>query len=305
MIRHFLQIKTLVRIIGRAQCHEQQTVLRTGARHAQGAVKALPQAAGEGQRSAQIEHVALDGPALGKARDGLVHHRLVDTGGNVLGPGTLVDEGLDVALGKHTAAGGNGVRLLRLLGSCIHLVSAHLQKGRHLVDESTGTAGAGAVHPHFRSAGQKQDLGILTTQLDDDIRTGHQTVGGYTGGKHLLHEGDPHALRHAHAGGAGDSEFRPSAGNIPLRHPAQQFFGFLKNMAEMPFVCTVYNVARVIQNHTFDGSGPHVETYFQSSFLLWENGYQAVFAQNPQDTTLIGMILFSSQMCNRQYSERM
>lgn len=109
-----------------------------------------------------------------------------------------------------------------------------------------------------------------------------------------------------HTGGAGDGEFRPSAGNIPLRHPAQQFFGFLKNMAEMPFVCTVYNVARVIQNHTFDGSGPHVETYFQSSFLLWENGYQAVFAQNPQDTTLIGNdISFPVQMCNRQYSERM
>ena len=85
--------------------------------------------------------VPLDGAALGQARDGLVHHRLVDAGGDVLGPGALVDEGLHVTLGEHAAAGGDGIRLFRLLGGGVHLVGGHLQQRRHLVDEGAGAAG--------------------------------------------------------------------------------------------------------------------------------------------------------------------
>src|SRR5699024_11443775 len=51
--------------------------------------------------------------SLGQAGDGLADHRLVDAGGDVLGPGALVDEGLHVALGEHAAAGGDGVGALR------------------------------------------------------------------------------------------------------------------------------------------------------------------------------------------------
>ena len=261
VVRHPIQVKGLVRVEGRTQRHEQQAVLRTGALHPQGVVEALPQAAGEGQGSAQIQHVAVNGPALGQTGDGLIHHRLVDAGGDVFRPGALVDEGLDVALGEHAAAGGDGVRLLRPLGGGVHLVGAHLQKRRHLVDKSTGAAGAGAVHPHLHASGEEQDLGVLTAQLDDAVCARGQTVGGHPGGEHLLHEGDAHALRHAHAGRAGDGQIRRPA--VPLRHPAQQLLRLLQNMAVMPLVCTVDQIVRVIQHHAFDGGGAHVKSNFQ------------------------------------------
>ena len=266
VVRHLLEVKGLVGVKGRAQGHEQQAVLRAGALHAQGVVKALPQAAGEGQGPAQVQHVPLDGPALGQAGDGLVHHRLIDAGGDVLRLGSLVDQGLDVALGEHAAAGGDGVCLFRLLGGGVHLIGAHFQQRCHLVDEGAGAAGAGAVHPHLHAAGEEQDLGVLAAQLDDAVRPRGQAARRHPGGEHLLDKGDAHALRHAHAGGAGDGQVGRLA--VLVRHPAQQLLRLLQNMAVMPLVCTVYQILRVVQHHAFDGGGTYVKSNFQLCFLL-------------------------------------
>ena len=263
-----VQVKLPVGVIGRPQGHKQQAVLGTDAGDPQRFVKALPQALGKGQRPPQIQDIPPDGPALGQARDGLVHHRLVDAGGDVLAPGPLVDEGLHVALGEHAAPGGDGVGLLRFGRGLVHLVGGHFQKGGHLVDEGPGAAGAGAVHPHLDAAGEEEDLGVLAPQLNDAVRARGQTVRGHPGGEDLLHKGDLHSLRHAHAGGAGDGKLRPAAGDVLPRHPAQQLPGLLQNMAEMPLVCTVCNVSGVVQHHAFDGGGTHVKTHFQGWFLL-------------------------------------
>ena len=216
-LRRFQQVPRFLGVKRRAQGHEQQAVLRAGTGDAQGLVKALPQTFRESQRPAQIQDVSLDGPSLGQAGDGLVHHRLIDALGDVGGLGPLVDEGLDVALSKHAAAGGNGVGLFRHLGRLVHLLRAHFQQRGHLVDEGPGAAGAGAVHPNLHTVGQKEDLGILAAQFDDNVRPRCQTVGRHTGGEHLLHKGSLHALRHAHAGRAGDGKHRLPA--AALRHP--------------------------------------------------------------------------------------
>ena len=50
----------------------------------------------EGQRTAQIEDIALDGASLCQTGDGLVDHGLVDAGRDVLGLCALIDEGLHV-----------------------------------------------------------------------------------------------------------------------------------------------------------------------------------------------------------------
>ena len=64
------------------------------------------------QRAAQKGHAAPDGLAAGKAGNGLIHHRLKD-GGRQIGPGgALVDKRLNIGLGEHAAAGGNGVQFL-------------------------------------------------------------------------------------------------------------------------------------------------------------------------------------------------
>ena len=274
---HCLQIKCLIRVVGCTQGHKQQTVFRAGTLNAQRPVKALPQNPGEGQRSAQIEDIARNGPPLSQARDGLVHHRLIDAGGNILGLGALVNQGLNIALGKHAAAGSDGVRLFRLLRGGIHLVGAHLQKRGHLIDERAGTAGTGSVHPDLHAVGQKEDLGVLAAQLDDDVRPRSQPAGSHTGGEHLLNKRHAHTVGHAHARRTGNCQFGLAAGDVLLGHPAQQLLRLFQNMAEMPFICTVNDVACIVQHHTFDGGGTDIKSDLQCKCLLWENGYAAYF----------------------------
>ena len=48
------------------------------------------------ERAAQKEHLALDAPPLREAGDRLVHHRLKDTGGDILLARPLIEEGLDI-----------------------------------------------------------------------------------------------------------------------------------------------------------------------------------------------------------------
>ena len=80
----------------------------------QGLHEPLPQAHEEVEGAAQKDDLALQLPALSEAGHRLVHHRLENGGGHVLLPPALVQDGLDVALGKHAAAGGDGVDLLML-----------------------------------------------------------------------------------------------------------------------------------------------------------------------------------------------
>ena len=187
--------KFLVGIQRSAQRHIQQTVLRADSGHVQRLIKALAQHGAEGERAAQIEDIALDGAALCQTGDGLVDHSLIDTGGDVLGAGTLIDQRLHITFGKHAAAGGDGIGTLRLLCSLVHFIGAHLQQGSHLVDESTGAAGTAAVHAHLGAVGQKQDLGVLAAQLNDAIGLWHKALDRHAGGEHLLHKGHATAVR--------------------------------------------------------------------------------------------------------------
>ena len=79
--------------------------------------------------------MAADGLAAGKARNGLVDDRLEDRGGEVGLRRALVDEGLDVRLGEHAAARGDGIYLLVVRGLAVKTRGVGLQKSGHLVDE--------------------------------------------------------------------------------------------------------------------------------------------------------------------------
>ena len=198
------QVGFLVGIERRAHRNEEQAVLRQGAGDTQSLVKAPAQRPGEGQRAAEIQDVALDGAALCQTCNGLVDNGLIDRRRDVARLCALVDEGLDVAFGKNAAAAGDGVGAGRGLRGLVHLVGAHLQQGRHLVNERARAAGAAAVHADLGAVCQEKDFGVLAAQLDDAVGAGGQPVGGHTGGKDLLHEGDLAAVGQAHTGGAGD-----------------------------------------------------------------------------------------------------
>ena len=193
-IGHLGEHKFLIGIQRSAQRHIQQTVFRAGTGHVQRFVKALAQHGAESERAAQIKDIALDGAALCQTGYGLVDHSLIDAGGDILGAGTLIDQRLHVTFCKHAAAGSDGIGALRLLGSLVHFLGAHLQQGSHLVDESTGAAGTAAVHAHLGAVGQKQDLGILAAQLNDTISLWHKALDRHAGGEHLLHKGHTAAV---------------------------------------------------------------------------------------------------------------
>ena len=236
---HVRQDELLVGVEGSAQRDIEQAMLGAGAGDAQRLIEALAQHGAEGQRPAQIEDVALNGASLCQTGDGLVDHGLVDTGGDVLGPRALIDEGLHVALGKDAAAGGDGVCTGGLFRRLVHLICAHLEQGRHLVDKSTRTAGTAAVHPDFGAVGQEQDLRILTAQLDDAVRRRDELFDCHPGGEHLLHEGHAAAVGQTHACRAGDAEQRLPAVQLLCVDAAQQLLRLLQNMAVVALICRI------------------------------------------------------------------
>ena len=105
----------VLRLQSRAHGGEQVGVFRVHGGligELQGADKGLFQLRQKVQRPAQKGHAAPDGLAAGKAGNSLVHHRLENGGRQVRLGGALVDQRLDIRLGKDAAAGGDGVNLL-------------------------------------------------------------------------------------------------------------------------------------------------------------------------------------------------
>ena len=233
---HVREDELLVGVEGSAQRDVEQAVLGAGAGDAQCLVEALAQHGAEGQRTAQIEDVALDGTSLCQTGDGLVDHGLVDAGRDVLGLCTLIDEGLHVALGENAAAGCNGVSTGGLFSRLVHLIGTHLEQRRHLVDESARAARAAAVHPDFGAVGQEQDLCILTAQLDDAVCRRDKLFDRHTGGEHLLHERHAAAVGQTHAGGAGDAEQRFPAMQLLCVDAAQQLLRLFQNVAVVALI---------------------------------------------------------------------
>lgn len=112
----------------------------------QGAAQRPSAARHKVERSAQEGHIAPDGTALRLTADGLVHHCLEDGHCQVLLGCALVDQGLQVTLGKNTAPGGNGIDPLVVSGIFIETFSIGAQQRCHLVDEGTGATGTDAIH---------------------------------------------------------------------------------------------------------------------------------------------------------------
>ena len=236
-VGHCGEVELLVRIEGGTQRHIEQAVLGAGSGDPQRLIKALAQHAAEGQRPAQIQDIALDGAALCQTGNGLVDHRLVDAGGDILRARALIDEGLYVTFGKHAAAGRDGIGALGLFRGLVHLVGTHLQQSGHLVDEGTGAAGTAAVHADLGAVGQEQDLCVLAAQLDHTVGGGHKPLDCHTGGEHLLHKGHAAAVGQAHTGRTGDAQQSLVSVQVLCIDAAQQLLRLFQNMAVMTLVC--------------------------------------------------------------------
>ena len=195
------------RVQARAQRHRKARVLgedRVRIVQLQRLLEALAQPLAIVQRPAEEHDLALDLSALGQTCDGLVHHRLIDAGGHVRLACALVQQRLDVALGEHAAAGCDGVEALVGQAGRVHLLHAHVQQHRHLVDERAGAARAAAVHALVQAMVEEDHLRVLAAQLDHHAGVRLVAPHGLAGGVDLLHEGDARGLGHAQTRRAAD-----------------------------------------------------------------------------------------------------
>ena len=171
----------------------------------QRADKGLAQLRQEVQRAAQKGNMPPDGLAAGQAGNGLVDHGLENGDCQILLGGSVVDQGLDIRLGKHAAAGGNGIDSLVVPGIFIQSRGVRLQQRGHLVDKRSCASGADAVHPLLDVSPFKiDDFRVLAAQLDGHIRLGRVVLQGRGDGDYFLDKGHLQMVGQSQSAGACD-----------------------------------------------------------------------------------------------------
>ena len=249
---------------GRAHGHGKASVLREHrllVRQLQRLLEPDAQALAVVEGPAQEEDLPPDAPPLGQSGDGLVDHGLVDACGHVGVVGPLIQEGLDVRLGKDAAPGGDGVEPGALEAQLVQLVGGDVQQHGHLIDKGPGAPGAGAVHALVDAAVEEDDLGVLAPQLDDGGGVRLHAPDHFAGGEDLLDEGHPGALRQSQSGGPGDG-----GGEGALPHHAggldQELQGLLPDLGEVALVFFKTN-GPVLDDDDLGGGGADVDAQGQ------------------------------------------
>ena len=214
------------------------------------------------QRAAQEGDVAADGTAARQARDGLGHDSLEDGGGHVLGAGALVEQRLDVGLGKDAAAAGNGIDGGGVCRELVEAAGIGVQQSGHLVDERARAAGAGAVHALLDAVVEVDDLGVLAAQLDGDIGGRDESLDGALAGNDLLDKLQVEPLGQQQAARTGDG-----AGHLGSRQHGrstlEQVAGAGADVGVVALVLGIDDLVVVVEHGEFNGSGAHVDAQMQ------------------------------------------
>ena len=214
------------------------------------------------QRAAQEGDVAADGTAARQTRDGLGHDSLEDGSGHVLGAGALVEQRLDVGLGKDAAAAGDGIDGGGVGRELVEATGIGVEQGCHLIDERARTAGAGAVHALLDAVIEVDDLGVLATQLDGNIGGRDKGLDGAFAGDDLLDKLQVEPLGQQQAARAGNG-----AGHLGRRQHGrsalEQVAGAGANVGVVALVLSVDDLVVVVEHGKFNGGGAHVDAQVQ------------------------------------------
>ena len=113
----------------------------------------------------------------GKPADRLVDNGLKNGGGKILFGSALVDQGLNIGLGKYAASCRNCIEGFIVFGIFVQPGSIGLDQRCHLVDKRACAAGTDTVHTLLNITAFKiNDLCILSAQLDSNIGLGSQLL---------------------------------------------------------------------------------------------------------------------------------
>ena len=210
------------------------------------------------QRPSKENHRRLNRRSARESAHRLVDHGAIDTGSNIFTGYTLIDQRLNIRLGKHAASGSNGVDLRRRKAHAVKLVVADTQKRGHLIDKRPRSARASAVHACIGAVGKKDDLGILTTQLNDRPCLGKLAANQYRRGVHLLYKQDPQLLGNPHARRARD---RHTDASVTHRSAdgTQHLMDLATRVGIVTLVRRIEDVSALAQ-HQLRGRGAHINS---------------------------------------------
>ena len=263
-LRERAELVGLVRHGGAAR-HKQVSVLGHNAVllvQVEREVEAVAQLGEVLQRAAQEGDVAADGTAACQARDGLGHDGLEDGGSHVLGAGALVEQRLDVGLGKNAAAAGDGIDGGGVGRELVEAARVGVQQGCHLVDERARAAGAGAVHALLDAVVEIDDLGVLAAQLDGNVGGRDKSLDSALAGDDLLDKLQIEPLGQQQAARAGDG-----TGHLGRRQhrrgTLEQVAGASADVGVVALVLGVDNLVVVVEHGELNGGGAHVDAQVQ------------------------------------------
>ena len=205
-------------------------------------------------------NMTADRLAAGKTGNGLVYNCLENGSGKILLGGTVVDQRLDVSLGKYTAAGCDGVKRFVILRVFVQPGGICLKQGCHLIDERTGTSCADTIHTLFNIAAfEVDDLGILAAKLDGNIRLGRNLLkrSGYR--NYLLYKRNAKVVGEGKSAGACDYRMKGKLSKfaISFRQKLRQCF---LNVGEMTLVICEKQGVVFIKYCNFDSGGTNVNS---------------------------------------------
>ena len=181
---------------------------------------------------------------------------------HVLGAGALVEQRLDIGLGKDAAAAGNGIDGGGIGRELVEAARVGVQQGCHLIDECARTAGAGAVHALLDAVVEVDDLGVLAAQLDGDIGGRDKGLDSTLAGDDLLDKLQVEPLGQQQAARAGNG-----AGHLGRRQHGrsalEQVAGAGTDVGVVALVLGVDDLVVVVEHGKLNGGGAHVDAQVQ------------------------------------------
>ena len=198
--------------------------------------------------------------AAGKTGNGLVYNCLENGSGKILLGGTIVDQRLDVSLGKYAAAGCDGVKRFVILRVFVQPGSISLKQGCHLIDERTGTSCADTIHTLLNIAAfEVDDLGILTAKLDGNISLGRNLLkrSGYR--NYLLYKRNAKVVGEGKSAGACDYRMKGKFSKFAISFRQKLCQCFL-DVGEMTLVICEKQGVVFIKYCNFDSGGTNVNS---------------------------------------------
>ena len=133
-----------------------------------------------------------------------------------------------------------------------------MQQGGHLVDESAGTAGTGAVHALLRGGMEIGNFGVFPTQLDNHISLRVSIADCFGTGDNFLHERHFHGSGNRESARTGNRSFYGNSRmlRVNIAQQARQFPAHIRMVAAI----VGKNHLPPRKEHCFYGGGTNIDT---------------------------------------------